>query len=148
MGRIVRLTERDLTRLVKRVINESRIISEGQMSQQQLTSGLSDGAHCFKSKNMPITYKLAGGNWDTAYAFLLMSLGVGHGIIKSLTGVYMDDKEPSLSDMKSNIQKSNNFNKGYNTGKKGVDTIYKTNYNQISTELSKLKTCVFGLNSL
>jgi hypothetical protein len=144
MGRIVRLTERDLTRLVKRVISESRLISEEQMSQQELASGLSDGSSCFSSKNMPITYKLAGGNWDTAYAFLLMSLGVGHGIIKSLTGVYMDDKEPSLSDTKSNIQKSKNFNKGYNTGKKGVDTIYKTNYNQISGELSKLKNCVFG----
>jgi len=144
MARIVRLTERDLTRLVKRVISESRLISEEQMSQQQLTSGLSDGSSCFSSKNMPITYKLVQADWDNAYALLLMYLGVGHGIIKSLTGVYMDDKEPSLSDIKSNIQKSKNFNKGYNTGKKGVDTIYKTNYNQISTELSKLKTCVFG----
>ena len=144
MSRIVRLTERDLTRLVKRIVSESRLISEEQMSQQQLTSGLSDGSDCFSSKNMPITYKLAQADWDTAYALLLMSLGVGHGIIKSLTGVYMDDKEPSLSDAKSNIQKSKNFNKGYNTGKKGIDTIYKTNYNQISTELSKLKTCVFG----
>ena len=144
MKKVIRLTERDLTRLVKRFINESRLISEGQMSQQQLSSGLSDGGSCFNSKTMPITYKLAQADWDTAYALLLMSLGVGHGVIKFLTGVYMDDKEPSLSDMKSNIQKSKNFNKGYNTGKKGVDTIYKTNYKQISTELSKLKTCVFG----
>ena len=138
MRKIVRLTERDLTRLVRRVI------SEEQMSQQQFASGLSAGSSCFSSSKMPITYKLVQADWDTAYALLLMYLGVGHGIIKTLTGVYMDDKEPSFSDIKSNTQSSKNFNKGYNTGKKGVDTIYKTNYKQISGELSKLKTCVFG----
>ena len=143
MGRIIRLTESDLTRLVKRVIREGRLISEAQMGQQQLFLGKSSDG-CFSSSNMPITYKLAGADWDIAYALLLMYLGVGHGIIKSITGVLMDDEEPSVSDTKTNIKKSRNFNKGYNTGKKGITTIYNTNYKQISGELSKLKTCVFG----
>ena len=138
MKRIIRLTERDLTRLVKRVI------SEAEMSQQSLSSAKSKGSSCFSQKTMPVTYKLVKADWDAAYALLLMSLGVSSGIIKSLTDVYMDEEEPSLSNMKSNVQKSKNFNKGYNLGKKGINTIYKTNYNEISSELSKLETCVFG----
>ena len=142
MKKIIRLTERDLTRLVKRVISESRLISEEQMSQQQLKMGKSSIGKCFNKSKYPELYKITNGYGDTVYGLLLMSMGINSGIIQTVYGVVYNEDEFKYDNLEKNTLKT--FNNGKKSTSGGLDELYNSNYSKISGELSNLKNCVYN----
>lgn len=99
MGKIVRLTENDLTRLVRRVIKES------QMSQQQFNAAAQKGAGCFSKENTPQLYALSkglglGALAIVAFAMTYFSGGIGAGLTLT-SGLMMSAK--SLDELSASI---------------------------------------------
>ena len=75
MKKVVRLTENDLIRIVKRVINESSMNSKGGIQSASIKFNSKFGT-CFDSKKFPNLYKLTYGSSKTIWGLLMLKAGI------------------------------------------------------------------------
>ena len=122
MARIVRLTESDLSRIVRRVINEEQ---SGKMKFAEIKSKMSG---CFSPSEYPNLYKASNGSLDVVMG--LLAMGIANGLFFASFG---------LSSFASYALGSVGI---YSTGV-GVKKIYDANISKIKGELRKLYNCLF-----
>jgi hypothetical protein len=122
MARIVRLTESDLSRIVRRVINEEE---SGKMKFAEIKSKMSG---CFSPSRYPNLYKASNGSLDVVMG--LLAMGIANGLFFASFG---------LSSFASYTLGAVGI---YSTGV-GVKKIYDANISKIRSELGKLYNCLF-----
>ena len=132
MSRIIRLTERDLTRLVKRVINEEQDSQNQQLQKfQKLQSNIASkmkSSGCFDASNYPNLYKASSGSFDIVVGLLAMAIASGMFAATFGFSTFASITLGSLG--------------GY-VGVKGLKKIYDANISKIRGELGKLSNCLF-----
>jgi len=129
MSRIIRLTESDLTRLVRRVINEDQAAQSQQFQQlQSKIASKMKSSGCFDSSNYPNLYKASMGSIDTIIG--LLAIAIASGMFASTFGL-------------SSFASFTLGGMGLYASGSGVKKIYDANISKIRPELGKLYRCLF-----
>jgi hypothetical protein len=124
MKKVIRLTESDLTRIVKRVIEESKksqrsiSLNEGVVNQQTVNTLKSGVSSCFNKKDYPNLWALTKGSSELALGFVMYWLGIPVCMIPKV--------------METSLKLEIN----------GMDRIVDANIGKIKGELGKLKNCI------
>jgi hypothetical protein len=140
MKKVIRLTESDLTRIVKRVIEESKkseitsYLNEGQMSQQTIKMASDSFKKCFNPKSYPELWKVAKGSLGIAAALFFFFMGgaaifAGGGALATILGGF----PPVLG--------------GTVTSYLELQNLYTLNFSKIKKELSQIKKCAMSTAS-
>lgn len=124
MKRVIRLTERDLSNIVRRVINEE---AEGKSTYMSIEKKM---AGCFIASKYPNLYKASGGSVKIVMGLLAMA--VSSGAILGSVG---------LSSFASYALAGLGGLGMYD----GAKDIYDANISKIKGELKTLAKCVFGI---
>lgn len=122
MGRIIRLTETDLSRIVRQVIKEEK---SGQMKYAEIKSKMSG---CFSISRYPNLWKACNGSFDVAMG--LLAMGISSGLLFGSFG---------LSSFVSFAIGA----AGVSANAVGLKKIYDANISKIRGELGNLYDCLF-----
>lgn len=129
MSRVIRLTESDLTRIVKQVINEMYVTESEMAAQKQQVSQMAKNlSGCFSAKKFPNLYKAANG-----------SMQMVMGLVCIYSGIVGEIFSFGLSTLASIGLVSFGGTVTYMGAKK----VYDANISKIRGELSTLYHCLF-----
>ncbi len=124
MKKVIRLTESDLTRIVKRVIKENektqkiKYLIESQVSQQTINTLKSGVSSCFNKKDYPNLWGVTKGSSELALGYVMYWLGMPLAMI------------PNLITTSYEIQID------------GMNKVMDANISKVKGELGKLKNCI------
>lgn len=117
MKKVIRLTESDLTRIVRRVINEAQ-------TEQQVMSMIED-SNCWNSREYPTLWKFTKGSSQSVAGIVMMALsifGFATGPVAAVGGVL-----------------------GFTNTVKGVHGIQDLDYDKVAQELIKFCHLCLGI---